>query len=66
LIVSTVTDAALWGSVLRKFMAEGQRPQHVDWLIERYSKARKGSQTYVDEEYSRALTPEQLQERLRA
>lgn len=36
LIASTVTDQGLWDSVLRKFMREGQRPQRVDWLLERY------------------------------
>lgn len=38
LIAASVTNAALWDSVLRKFMAEGQKPQHVDWLLERYAK----------------------------
>lgn len=42
LIADTVKDGTLWDSVLRKFMQEGQKPQHVDWLIERYGKANGG------------------------
>lgn len=54
LIAERVTDCDLYGSVLRKFMQEGQPPNHVDWTLERYSE----NGTRVEKK----LTPEERTE----
>jgi predicted transcriptional regulator len=56
LIAGCVTDNNLWFKVCEQFMAEGRPPQRVDWLLERYVKAR--GQPALE-------TKEEKQERLR-
>ena len=63
-IAGTVTDNNLWYSVCEAFMAEGRPPQRVDWLLERYAKARGQPATETKEEKQERLR-RQYEERAR-
>ncbi len=64
-IVSEVTDLDRWQRILKQFTREGQRPQRVDWTLERYENFSERAAVKPAEPSKPVETPAEKQSRLK-